>query len=66
MFLQFGDDGGFVRVGEGGGVQYGGELSVGFQDLVQRGEGSGDGVEGGGFGGSSVLGGGIGGLVTAI
>jgi hypothetical protein len=46
MLLQFGDDGGFVRVCEGGGMEDGGELGVGFEDLVKRGEGSGDGVEG--------------------
>lgn len=55
MFFQLGDDGGFVRVGEGGGVEDGREFDVGFKDLVERGEGSGDGVEGGGFGGGGVL-----------
>lgn len=55
VFLQFGDDGGFVRVGEGGGVQDRGELAVGFEDLLQGAEGASNGVEAGGFGSGGVL-----------
>jgi hypothetical protein len=53
--LQLGDDGGFVGLGEGWGVEDGGELWVGFQHLVQRDERSGHGVEGRGFGGGGIL-----------
>ena len=55
VFLQLGDDGRLVGFGQGGGVEDGRELGVGLEHLMQRGQGSGDGVEGGGFGGGGVL-----------
>ncbi len=55
VLLQFSDNGGFVGVGEGWGMENRGEFGVGFEDLVQGGERFSDGVEGGGFGGGGIL-----------